>query len=111
MSVVKKNRPYRRAMSAVGAGAVLAMGGTVVWATAGASAAAPGNNVYTGCISASNGSIYGVKANSSTPPLCNTHDTSITFNQTGPQGAIGAQGATGAQGPVGAPGPRGRNWR
>ena len=52
MRVVKKNRPYRRAMSSIGAGAVLAIDGTVAWATAGASAAAPGNNVYTGCISA-----------------------------------------------------------
>lgn len=44
------------------------------------------------------------------PKVCGSNETSITWNQEGPQGATGAtgvQGDTGAQGPQGLPGPKG----
>ncbi len=98
---------------------------------------APSNNVYQGCLRASNGSLDQLEIDPSTPPGCRPHDTLVTWNQIGPAGPVGPQGpkgdsgpqgpkgdagaagpqgapgstgdtgATGPQGPVGAPGPKG----
>lgn len=48
------------------------------------------------------GTIYGVTTNG--PAHCQSGDTSISWNQTGPMGQIGPQGESGPQGPTGATG-------
>jgi hypothetical protein len=42
---------------------------------------------------------------------CRRHETPISWNQTGPQGAKGDKGDPGPQGPAGPPGPRGSTGR
>lgn len=85
---------------------VMAAGGSAVaLATTGSSA-----DVYEGCLSHHLGALYHVHVNPTSPPRCLPHDTSITWNQTGPAGAVGPQGpkgATGDTGPAGAVGPQG----
>src|SRR6185437_8639325 len=48
------------------------------------------------------GTIYDVTTTG--PPHCQSGDTAISWNQTGPTGAVGATGATGPQGPTGSTG-------
>jgi Collagen triple helix repeat (20 copies) len=69
------------------------------------------NNVYQGCLKASNGTLHQLELDPSTPPQCRPHDTLVTWNQTGPTGPAGLQGDTGPQGPkgdAGATGPQGQ---
>lgn len=49
--------------------------------------------------------LYNVTTNGT--PSCHPHDTTISWNQTGPQGAQGPAGAVGPQGLKGDPGPTG----
>lgn len=92
------------------AGAVLAAvagGGSVALASSSSSA-----NVYQGCLN-HDGKLYRVKVNPQQPLRCYGHDMVISWNQTGPQGAVGTPGAPGpigtpgAQGPMGSPGAKG----
>lgn len=91
----------------VGAASVSAaglLGGGLAYATTGSS-----GTVYTACLSKLSHSLYNVTTDGTTPK-CRGTDTTITWNQTGPQGAQGpagvpgpqgAKGDTGATGPVG----------
>lgn len=78
----------RRVLTAGAVVAAVAGGGSAVaLATAGS-----GSNVYQGCLRHEIGTVYRVELNPSTPPVCGRHDTLITWNQTGPQGATGPAG-------------------
>ena len=88
----------------------VAITGAVVAAVAGGGSAAAlatsgsSGNVFQGCLNSSLGAFYNVKVNPSSTPRCLSHDSAITWNQTGPAGAPGAPGAKGDTGPAG---PRG----
>lgn len=60
------------------------------------------STVYSACVSTLGHALYNVTADGT--PRCVGHDTTISWNQTGPQGA---QGLTGAPGPQGAKGDTG----
>lgn len=92
-----------RKVAVTGAAAVVVVGGGSAIA---ASASTPAN-VYQGCLSAANGSLYSVAVNPASAPACHPHDTAVTWNQTGPTGEQGPQGDTGATGPPGPAGERG----
>jgi hypothetical protein len=88
---------------------VAIVGATVAAVAAGGSAAALATdtsppNVYQGCLSHIFGALYKVHVNPTSPPSCLSHDTLVSWNQTGPAGSPGAKGDTGAAGP---PGPQG----
>jgi Collagen triple helix repeat (20 copies) len=91
---------------------VLTVGAIVATVAGGGAAAAlatagGASNVYEGCLRHGIGTIYRVELNPSTPPTCGRHDMLITWNQTGPQGAMGLAGPQGPAGPQGAIGPAG----
>lgn len=95
-------RFVRRATVAGAAIVAVAGGGTALAADVSTSV-----NVYQGCLSASNGSLYSVALNPTTAPQCHPHDTSVSWNQTGPTGAQGLQGPKGDKGETGATGSQG----
>jgi hypothetical protein len=86
------------------------IGGAVVALLAGSSAVAlaadqqPSPNVYQGCLSHAIGGVYNIHLNPGTAPKCFSHDTPISWNQTGPAGPAGATGPSGAKGDTGATG-------
>lgn len=94
-------RFVRRAAIAGAAVVAVAGGGTALAADSGA------GNVYQGCLSASNGSLYSVALNPTGAPQCHAKDTPVTWNQTGPAGAPGAPGPKGDIGPQGPKGDTG----
>jgi hypothetical protein len=100
MKALSLRRPALIAAAAI----VLGVGGTTV---ALADAGSPAPPVYQGCLNHATGLLYNMKVNPATAPTCLQGDTSVTWNQTGPQGPAGPQGAAGPQGPVGLPGPLG----
>jgi len=85
----------------------VAITGAVVAAVAGGSSAAAlatsgsSGKVFEGCLNSSLGAFYNVKVNPASAPRCLSHDSAITFNQTGPAGPAGAPGAKGPAGPAG----------
>jgi hypothetical protein len=91
----------------VGAASVSAvglLGGGLAYATTGSS-----GTIYTACLSQGNHALYNITTDGTTPN-CRGNDTTITWNQTGPQGAqgpAGVPGPQGAKGDTGAPGPAG----
>jgi hypothetical protein len=98
-----------RMLVLLGAGALVALGGGIAYASIPDSSGA-----IHGCYKSQNGQLRVV--DTAAGDHCLPSETSITFNQTGiqgPQGPPGAQGpkgdtgATGAQGPQGPPGPQG----
>lgn len=98
----------RKAAVGGAAAVVLIGGGTAVAAAAGS--ASTQANVYQGCVSAANGSLYSVAVDPGTAPQCHPHDSAVTWNQTGPvgaQGIQGPQGEKGEKGDTGAPGAQG----
>jgi hypothetical protein len=97
--------PHLTRRLAIGGGALAAIavaGGAVALATTGSSSA-----VYKGCLSHVGGLLYNVQVNPGANPKCLAHDTTISWNQSGPPGATGAGGAQGLKGDTGATGPRG----
>jgi Collagen triple helix repeat (20 copies) len=98
-------RIVRRAAVAGAAAVVVAGGGSAVAAAAGGTSSSA--NVYQGCLSAANGSLYSVALNPETAPQCRPHDTSVSWDQTGPAGAQGLPGPTGDKGDTGATGAQG----
>lgn len=113
--------PISRITEKLSLGRRVAIGGAIVAAVAiagGASAAAlasgsSSGNVYRGCISHTDGVIYGVAINHLGRLRCRRHDEAISWNQTGvrgltgPPGPQGLQGSRGATGTAGPPGPNG----
>jgi collagen triple helix repeat protein len=91
----------------------VAIGGAVIAAVAGGGSAAAlatvssSSNVYEGCLSRATGVAYDIRVDSSARPGCRSHDTLISWNQTGPVGATGARGAKGDSGPTGPQGATG----
>jgi hypothetical protein len=89
---------------------VLIGGAAIALVAAGSSAVAmatdsqPSSNVYQGCLSQANGDVYNVDINPSTAPKCHSHDTQISWNQTGPTGPAGPSGLPGTKGETGATG-------
>jgi hypothetical protein len=87
--------------------------GAVVAAVAGGGSAAAlatsssSGNVFQGCLNSSLGAFYNVKVNPTSAPHCLAHDTTYSWNQTGPAGTPGAAGAKGDTGPAGPAGPKG----
>jgi hypothetical protein len=61
------------------------------------------NGVISGCYVKSGGSLRVIDSNGK----CSANETSLNFNQTGPQGPIGPMGPIGPQGPAGPIGPQG----
>jgi hypothetical protein len=94
----------RPGLIAVAVAVALGAGGTTV---ALADAGTPAPPVYQGCLNRGTGLLYNMKVNPAATPTCLHGDTSVTWNQTGPQGPVGPQGAAGATGPAGAQGPAG----
>ena len=92
----------RRALGAGIITAVLAGGGYAV----ALADSAPSPNVFQGCLSRALGVVYSVQLNPSTPPKCLSHDTQISWSQTGPKGTPGIQGPKGDTGATGAQGRR-----
>jgi hypothetical protein len=100
-------------VAAASVSAVGLLGGGLAYATTSSS-----GPVYTACVSQWGHALYNVTTDGTTPK-CHGRDTTITWNQTGPQGAQGPAGvagpqgakgdtgATGAVGPVGPAGPTG----
>ena len=85
----------------------LPVAAAVILSLAGVSAvAAAEGDTYSGCISPTN---YLVKVAIGAEPSepCDSDETQIQFNQTGPEGPEGDPGETGLQGEVGAQGPQG----
>jgi hypothetical protein len=107
---------YRRGISVLGLAALvaLAFGAGSVFTAFGE----PSSVTYYGCIQhvssqqarlgpvssllGQDGTIYGVNTNGAAH--CQSGDTPISWNQTGPMGPIGPQGESGPQGPTGATG-------
>jgi hypothetical protein len=110
---------YRRGISVLGLAALvaLAFGAGSVFTAFGE----PSSVTYYGCIQhvssqqarlgpvspllGQDGTIYGVNTNGAAH--CQSGDTPISWNQTGPMGPIGPQGESGPQGPTGATGLQG----
>lgn len=100
-----RRRPNRTAV-VVAVGTLTAMG-ALGGGLAYGSASSP-DTTYTACVSTVGHALYNVTSTGT--PTCLRHDTKITWNQTGPQGAqgpAGAAGPTGAKGDTGATGPAG----
>jgi hypothetical protein len=91
----------------------VAITGAVVAAVAGGGSAAAlatsssSGNVFQGCLNSSLGAFYNVKVNPTSAPRCLAHDTTYSWNQTGPAGAPGVAGPAGPKGDTGPAGPKG----
>ncbi|MCW2781825.1 MAG: Phage tail fiber protein [Marmoricola sp.] len=88
---------------------VLIGGAAIALVAAGSSAVAMAadqqpSNVFQGCLSHANGVVYNVHLNPSTAPRCQTHDTQVSWNRTGPTGSAGPTGPTGSAGATGSTG-------
>lgn len=93
----------RRALTGGAVAALLAGGGATL-----AFASTPTTpTTFQGCLSRTVGAVYNVHLNPATAPRCLSHDTQISWNQTGPQGVPGTAGATGPAGAAGVAGPQG----
>jgi hypothetical protein len=105
-SPARRGRRLTRKAIIVTAGTVTAMGlagGGIAYATASTPA-----TTYTACMTNVGHALYNVTTTGT--PTCHRRDTTITWNQTGPQGLqglTGAQGPQGAKGDTGATGPAG----
>ncbi len=86
----------RRSGLVAGAAVLLTVGSTLV------ASAATSSTTFHGCVSRYGGVLYDVGTRT---PSCRRHDTAISWNQTGPQGATGAAGPQGEPGPQGPAGP------
>jgi hypothetical protein len=101
----RRPRRVSRKAAIVAAGCIFAttlLGGGLAYATT------PPATTYTACVTHTGHALYNVTTNGT--PTCARHDTTITWNQTGPQGdqgATGAPGPQGAKGDTGATGPAG----
>jgi hypothetical protein len=106
LSSTRRGRRLTRKAIIVTAGTVTAMGlagGGIAYATASTPA-----TTYTACMTNVGRALYNVTTTGT--PTCHRRDTTITWNQTGPQGPqglTGAQGPQGAKGDTGATGPAG----
>jgi hypothetical protein len=92
----------RRTVVVAAAAAVAAP--AALWGGLAYAADAPATT-FTACVTTAGHALYNVTTNGT--PKCLGHDTKITWNQTGPQGAKGDPGATGPAGPPGAKGDTG----
>jgi hypothetical protein len=99
----KPPRIIRRIAVTLAALTALAAGGSAVASAVDSSS----DDVYEACLSKSNGELYKVKLNPSTSPSCRPHDTLVSWNKTGPEGAAGQPGAKGENGEKGDPGLQG----
>jgi hypothetical protein len=85
-------------------GTALSLFALVVLTATLASAAVPGSDgVITGCWNTTNGQLRVIDAGQQ----CKTSEAQLSWNQTGPAGAVGAQGPAGPTGPQGEPGTAG----
>jgi hypothetical protein len=99
----KLPRLSRRVVIAAGSVVAIAAAGSAV---ALATTSSPSPTVYKGCLSHLGGLLYNVEVNPSSAPRCLAHDTSISWNQSGPAGPTGTSGPQGLKGD---PGPAGRD--
>lgn len=79
-------------------------GGVALALSGVAYASIPTNGVISACYTKSGGTLRVIDANTGS---CSSKETSLAWNQTGPQGPVGATGATGPAGSNGAVGPVG----
>src|SRR4051812_22001930 len=104
-TATKQGSPARRHLSKKAAilaagslGATALLGGGLAYATT----TTPTETAYTACVTTVGHALYNVTANGT--PRCQARDTTITWNQTGPQGQPGAKGDAGPKGDTGLPG-------
>jgi hypothetical protein len=97
----RKSRRLTKKAAILAAGSISVvglLGGGIAYAAN----ASPSGTAYTACLSKWGHDLYNVTTNGT--PTCHGRDTTITWNQTGPQGPQGLTGAQGPQGPQGATG-------